>query len=149
MYTWGPGPVRIRSRLRGGLPILSPDASAWPDGDGFRVAGIAGALGGCGSSAVVVDPLARAANETANVGGAHTQLSARIEGMGLPQPVSIEGGGYFNFSSHEGTLSVQLTGFPSATGHGSQPTIRRSTRARTCTLAPRCSRASFRPVPSG
>jgi hypothetical protein len=91
---------------------------------GFGSLAIAGALGGCGSSAVVVDPLARAADQTANVGGAHTQLSARIEGMGLPQPVSIEGGGYFNFSSHEGTLSVQLTGFPSATGLGSQPTMR-------------------------
>ncbi|HTY97936.1 MAG TPA: hypothetical protein VMB91_12900 [Solirubrobacteraceae bacterium] len=99
--------MRLRALIAAGLGSLA----------------IAGILGGCGSSAVVVDPLARAAEATSNVGGAHTELSARIQGTGLPQPVSLDGGGYFNFSTHEGTLTVQLTGFPSAAGLGSQPTM--------------------------
>jgi len=83
---------------------------------------LVGALSGCGRSAVVVGPLAQAADVTGHVGGAHMTLAARIEDAGLPQAVTMNGGGYFNFASHEGSFSIQLSGLPTELA-GSQPTM--------------------------
>ncbi len=83
----------------------------------------AGGLSACGGSAVVLGPLAQAADVTAKVGGAHMQISAQVEAAGLPQAVSMEGGGYFNFANHEGTFSLALTGFPASAGVGPEATI--------------------------
>lgn len=84
---------------------------------------IVASLSGCGSSAVVVaGPLARAADVTGHVSGAHMQLTAQIEAAALPQPVSMSGGGYFNFAAREGSLSIQMTGLPTTT-LGSAPTM--------------------------
>jgi hypothetical protein len=88
----------------------------------FSSIAIVGVLSGCGSSAVVIGPLARAADVTAHVGGAHMQLSVRIEGAGSPQAITMNGGGYFNFAAHEGSFSVQLAGLPVA-ALGSEPTM--------------------------
>lgn len=84
---------------------------------------LAGGVSGCGGSAVVLGPLAQAADVTAKVGGAHMQMNAQIEDAGLPQAVSMEGGGYFNFVDHEGTFSFKLTGLPTSVGVGSETTI--------------------------
>jgi hypothetical protein len=84
---------------------------------------LVGTLSGCGSSAVVVSgPLAQAAYVTGHVGGAHMQLNAQIEGSGLPQAVTMNGGGFFNFRSHEGSFSIELSGLPTALA-GSAPTM--------------------------
>ena len=89
----------------------------------FASIALAGALSGCGSSAVLVGPLARAADVTAHVGGAHVQLTATIEGAGFPQAIEMNGGGYFSFASHEGSFSIQLAGLPSAAGLESAATM--------------------------
>ena len=84
---------------------------------------IAATLSGCGSSAVVVaGPLARAAYVTGHVSGAHMTLTAKIEAGALSQPVTMSGGGYFNFAAREGTLSIQLAGLPES-ALGSAPTM--------------------------
>ncbi len=51
------------------------------------------------------------------------QLNARIESAGFPQAIEMSGGGYFNFASHEGQFSIQLTGLPSVAAFGSEPTM--------------------------
>jgi hypothetical protein len=84
---------------------------------------VAGGVSGCGGSAVILGPLAQAADVTAKVGGAHMQVSAQVEAAGLPQALSMSGGGYFNFANHEGTFSFQLAGLPASAGGGSEATI--------------------------
>ena len=79
------------------------------------------ALSGCGSSAVVLGPLAQAADVTAHAGGAHMQLSARVEAGG--NGISMNGSGYFNYSSREGTFTVQVSGPPAAALGSGEMTI--------------------------
>jgi hypothetical protein len=75
-------------------------------------------LGACGSSSTgsssvaVRGPLADAAYVTAQAGGAHMSLSARIETGALPAAVTMDGSGFFNYKAREGTLSVTLAGLP-------------------------------------
>ena len=86
---------------------------------------LAGALSGCGSGGsgvVLAGPLARAADVTGHVDGAHMQLNAQIEGAGTPQAITISGEGFFNFHSREGSFSVQLAGLPGGLG-GTAPTM--------------------------
>lgn len=107
------------------------------------------ALNGCGSSAVAIDPLARAADVTAHAGGAHMQLTARIESGLLPDAVTMAGGGYFNYTTHEGTFSLQLTGLPSTAGLESDATIQEIFKGSTLYLSSPCSPASSRTGPAG
>jgi hypothetical protein len=90
---------------------------------------IATSLGACGSSGggsstvAIAGPLASAAYATSQTGGAHMALSGRIEATGLPSPVTISGSGFFNYSSHEGTLSMTLAGLPASAVTGSSTGI--------------------------
>jgi hypothetical protein len=90
---------------------------------------IATSLGACGSSGggsstvAIAGPLASAAYATSQTGGAHMALSARIDAAGLPSPVTISGSGFFNYSSHEGTLSMTLAGLPASAVSGSSTAI--------------------------
>jgi hypothetical protein len=87
-------------------------------------AAIAFACSGCGtSSPAATGPLANAAEVTARAGGAHMQLTARIEASSIPGTVTMTGGGYFNYSAREGKMSLTLTGLSSALGSAAAPTI--------------------------
>src|SRR3954466_14758211 len=79
-------------------------------------------LGGCATSAVSVDPLARAAKATAH-GGVHMQLSARIEAASLPDGMTMSGKGFFNYTTREGDISLTLEGLPAEAGIGSSATV--------------------------
>ena len=84
---------------------------------------IAAALSGCGSSAVVAGPLARAAYVTGHVERRpHAAQRARSKRPALRSAISMSGGGYFNFAAHEGSLSIQLAGLPRP-ALGSAPTM--------------------------
>jgi hypothetical protein len=79
---------------------------------------------GTGSSSVaVVGPLADAAAVTSQAGGAHMSLSASIQAGALPSPVTMSGGGYFNYASHEGKLAITLAGLPANEVTGSSASI--------------------------
>jgi hypothetical protein len=85
---------------------------------------IAFAGSGCGtSSPAAIGPLANAAHVTAQAGGAHMQLTARIEASSIPGTVTMTGGGYFNYLAREGKMSLTLTGRSSALGSAAAPTI--------------------------
>jgi hypothetical protein len=73
---------------------------------------------GCGSSSATLDPLASAAEVTSQAGGAHMTLSAHIAASSLPSPITMNGGGFFNYHAHEGQLAVRLEGLPEGTPAG-------------------------------
>src|SRR5579864_5524648 len=76
-------------------------------------AGACGSSGASGTSSVaLVGPLANAAYATSQAGGGHMTVAARIEAGGLPSAITISGSGFFNYKSHEGTLSMTLAGLP-------------------------------------
>jgi hypothetical protein len=74
---------------------------------------MAASSSGCGSTSAVLDPVAQAADATAQVGGAHMALAMEVSAGGLPAPLTISGVGFFNYKTHEGTLSMDMTGVPS------------------------------------
>jgi hypothetical protein len=93
-------------RLRSTAGPLAPIAAA---------IALALSIGGCGSSGVLaLDPVARAAEETSHVGGAHIAITAQVEAAALSTPFTMNGGGFFNYRTHEGVLSLQLSGLPGA-----------------------------------
>jgi len=67
---------------------------------------------GCGTSTAALDPVAQAAEATSHLGGAHIALSVQVAAPGLPQPFTMSGQGFFNYSSEEGTLSLDTTSLP-------------------------------------
>ena len=70
---------------------------------------------GCGTSGVLaLDPVARAAQATSHVGGAHIALIARVDAAGLAAPFTMSGTGFFNYRSREGMLSLQMSGLPAS-----------------------------------
>ena len=81
--------------------------------------GACGSSGGGSSSVAVAGPLADAAYATSQAGGAHMSVSAQIEAGGLPSAVTLSGSGFFNYSSHEGVLSMTLAGLPASVAGGS------------------------------
>jgi hypothetical protein len=86
--------------------------------------GACGSSGSSGTSSVaVVGPLANAAYATSQAGGGHMSLAARIEIGGLPSPITMSGSGFFNYKSHEGTLSMTLAGLPANPVTGSSTGI--------------------------
>src|SRR6478672_3183784 len=93
-----------RMRLRP-LTCLVPAAAA-----------LALATSGCGSSGVTLDPVAQAADVTSHAGGAHMALTARIGAAGSSAPFTMSGEGFFNYSSQEGTLTLDMSGIPSLGG---------------------------------
>jgi hypothetical protein len=86
-------------------------------------------LGACGSSSTstssvaALGPLANAADITAKTGGAHMSLSARIEATSLPSAVTMSGGGFFNYKTHQGSLAITLSGLPANAATGSSMTM--------------------------
>jgi hypothetical protein len=77
---------------------------------------MAASSSGCGSTSAVLDPVAQAADATSQVGGAHMALAMEVSAGGLPAPLTISGVGFFNYKTHEGTLSMDMTGVPSTSG---------------------------------
>ncbi len=81
----------------------------------------AGALAcGCGSGspAVVLDPVANAAQTTSDTEGASVAMQIAVTVTGLPQQITIDAGGHVRFKSQEGEISMQLNGFPGAAAGG-------------------------------
>src|SRR5436853_7492062 len=106
-------PTRLRRAISCALAALAVAASL----------GACGSTGGGSSSVAVAGPLASAAYATSRAGGAHIALSARIEAGGLPSAVTMSGSGFFNYGSHEGTLSMTLAGLPTSAVSGSSTGI--------------------------
>jgi hypothetical protein len=76
-----------------------------------------GSSGGQGGGTATVVSLARAADVTTRAGGARIALSGGIEAAGLLS-IGLAGSGSFNFSGHEGSLVMTLSGLPSVLGSG-------------------------------
>ena len=79
---------------------------------------IAGALAlfgsGCGASATALDPVAQAAEATSKAGGAHMALAIQFTSAGLATPFTLSGGGFFNYRTQEGTLTLEASGLPAS-----------------------------------
>jgi hypothetical protein len=69
---------------------------------------------GCGSSASAVDPVAQAAQVTSHAGGASLAISGTVSAPGLGAPVTISGGGRFNFATEEGIMTLAVGGLPAS-----------------------------------
>ena len=67
---------------------------------------------GCGTSGSAIDPVARAAQVTSHVGGAHIAVDIQVTGDGLAEPFTMAGQGFFNYNTDEGTLTLDATGVP-------------------------------------
>jgi hypothetical protein len=80
------------------------------------IAAVALATGGCGSSGVAIDPVARAADVTSQAGGAHVALTVQVDVAGQPSPITMTAQGFFNYRRREGTLSMSMTDLPAAVG---------------------------------
>src|SRR3989442_9158840 len=76
---------------------------------------------GCGSSSATLDPVASAAEVTSHVGGAHVALSMQMSASGLPSTISASGEGFFNYATHEGMFSLDLSGLPASAALPSGP----------------------------
>ncbi len=75
---------------------------------------------GCGSSAVITGPLARAADVTAHAGGA--QMAMKMEAQtGGSSTFTLNAHGHFDFSTLEAEMSLDMSGLPesSSTPSGS------------------------------
>jgi hypothetical protein len=71
------------------------------------------AAGGCGSSAAL-DPVAQAAEATKQAGGVHMAIKGSVT---LPSsvgagPISIDGDGFYNYKSKEGSFTLAMSGLP-------------------------------------
>jgi hypothetical protein len=74
----------------------------------------------CGGGAgAVLDPVAQAADATSQAGGAHLSFAGQISAAGLTAPITLGGTGVFNYSSHEGSLGLDISGLPA---NGAVPT---------------------------
>jgi len=94
-----------RMRLRPLTGLIPPAALA-----------LALVTSGCGSSGVTLDPVAQAAEVTSHAGGAHIALTARISASGSSVPFTMTGEGFFNYSSQEGSLTLDMSGIPALGG---------------------------------
>jgi hypothetical protein len=74
------------------------------------------AISGCGSTSATLDPVAQAAEVTSQAGGAHIALTAQVSAAGLPAPLTINGQGFFNYRSQEGTIGLDMAGLPTVAG---------------------------------
>jgi hypothetical protein len=74
------------------------------------------AISGCGSTSATLDPVAQAAEVTSQAGGAHIALTAHLSAAGLPAPLTINGQGFFNYRSQEGTIGLDMAGLPTVAG---------------------------------
>ncbi len=102
-----PNPGMRRGWLTGSLAALLAT--------GALVLALAGS--GCGSSAATLDPVAQAAETTNHAAGFHMQFTGNVSAPGLFGPIALDGSGFFNPGSHEGSLALSVSGIPgSSTG---------------------------------
>ena len=69
---------------------------------------------GCGGSKATLDPVAEAATVTSHLGGAHLSLKAQITADGLAGPINLDGRGFFNYKTQEGSLTLDMSGLPAS-----------------------------------
>ena len=72
---------------------------------------------GCGASSSI-DPVAQAAELTAQQSGARISLTEQLSGAGLPAGVTITGTGYVNQHTRDSLLTLDLAGIPGLGGAG-------------------------------
>jgi hypothetical protein len=73
----------------------------------------AAVLPGCGASSTV-DPVAQAASATTQAGGARMALVVRLAGAGAPAGLTVTASGFFNTSSRDGSMSMDVSGLPAS-----------------------------------
>jgi hypothetical protein len=76
------------------------------------------ATSGCGSTSATLDPVAQAAEVTSQAGGAHIALTAQVSVAALSAPLTINGQGFFNYKTQEGTIGLDMSGLPTAAAAG-------------------------------
>jgi hypothetical protein len=69
---------------------------------------------GCGGSKATLDPVAEAANVTSHLGGAHLSIKGQIGATALASPITLEGQGFFNYKTQEGSLTLDMSGLPAS-----------------------------------
>jgi hypothetical protein len=72
------------------------------------------AASGCGSSSATLDPVAQAAEATSAAGGVRMNMTMDLSVGGLSSPVVVTGRGFFNYKTHEGSFSIDMTGLPAS-----------------------------------
>ncbi len=75
---------------------------------------LAALASGCGSTSATLDPVAQAAEATTRASGAEMAFTGTVSAPGLTTPLTLAGGGHFNLASHEGELSLTMSGLPAA-----------------------------------
>jgi hypothetical protein len=75
---------------------------------------IAVPVSGCGGSKATLDPVAEAATVTSHLGGAHLSMKGEIGATGLASPITLEGHGFFNYKTQEGSLTLDISGLPAS-----------------------------------
>jgi hypothetical protein len=80
----------------------------------LAAAAVALSAAGCGGTSATIDPFAQAAGVTSHLGGAHIAVNAQIGGGPLPQPFTLNGGGFYNYGTREGSITMDLSGLPAS-----------------------------------
>src|SRR2546422_7769760 len=78
------------------------------------MAGLVASTSGCGSTSATLDPVAQAAATTTHAGGALVSVTGSITGPSLGTTLTLNGDGNFNFSAHEGSLVLEMSGLPAS-----------------------------------
>lgn len=65
-----------------------------------------------GRTGGALDPVAQAAETTMHAGGAHMSFIGTVTVSNVASPITFSGKGSFNFTAHEGNLTLTMTGFP-------------------------------------
>jgi hypothetical protein len=84
----------------------------------LAIAAVALALAGsgCGSSSATLDPVAQAAETTNRAAGFRMQLTANVSVPVLPGAITLDGNGFFNPASREGSMTMSFAGMPGIAG---------------------------------
>jgi len=85
-------------------------------------AGAGGLLSGCGASSTL-DPVAQAADVTAQQQGAQIALTEQLSGANLPAAATITGMGFTNFANQDTKLTLSYSGVPGLSSSGSSTAI--------------------------
>jgi hypothetical protein len=101
----GGADARQKMRPAALIRVLCPAAAALA---------VAISAGGCGGTSATLDPVARAADTTSHLGGAHLSMKGQVTGAGLPELFTLSGGGFYNYKTHEGTFTFDISGLPSS-----------------------------------
>lgn len=74
--------------------------------------------GGSGGAGGPLDPVAQAAETTTHAGGAQMTLRGSVEVPGFTGAITFSGEGSFNFTAHEGSLTMTMAGLPASGAAG-------------------------------